>query len=409
MARLDIDGGRVLSDLEALRRIGGLDRAVDRPALGVADLEAREWVGARLEAAGLAVAIDGVANVFGRTPGATRYLIIGSHTDTVPDGGWLDGSLGVVYGLEIARAWMEAGGSGDVGIEVANFSDEEGTFRPLLGSSAFTGTISSDVALASCRPDGASVAQVLAETPYADRPIARLDPETHVGFLEAHIEQGPVLDSGQEQVGIVEAIAGLTRVQVTYFGQADHAGTTPMAMRRDASQAAITLAALIPAIARRHGSENTLWNVGDLSVRPGSYNVVPGEARVLIEYRDTDRAVLDKLTTATRLEAQAFGTARGLSVDVVHAGTTSPATLDSSLTATLEQAAHEVGARYLFMRSGAGHDAMALAQHLPTALLFVPSIGGRSHHPDEDTDAEDIVLGARVMARAVEMTLASSG
>ena len=179
-----------------------------------------------------------------------------------------------------------------------------------------------------------------------------------------------------------------------------------MALRRDAGQAAVTLAALVPAIARRHGSEDTLWNVGNVSLHPGGYSVVPGTALLQVEYRDTHRTTLDLLTTATEQEAHAFGAARGLDVEVLRAGTVSPASMDQKLTSELETAATALGAPFLFMKSGAGHDAMALADRIPCALLFVPSVGGRSHSAAENTAAEDIVLGARVLARAVETRLA---
>jgi N-carbamoyl-L-amino-acid hydrolase len=203
-----IDGDRLLSDLRHLASFGKVGTGVNRRALSAIDMEARAWLVGRMQAAGLATRIDGIGNVIGHTPHARRILI-GSHSDTVPNGGWLDGALGVIYGLEVARAFMEQGGSGDIGIEIVSFSDEEGCFSTLLGSRSFTGELDWAKAVDAVNEDGTRLEDALAAAGLAGQGPARIDPAVHAAFLEAHIEQGPVLENLGARIGSVTAIAGL--------------------------------------------------------------------------------------------------------------------------------------------------------------------------------------------------------
>ncbi len=403
MVKLAVDPDRVLAELDELARIGGDGRAVHRPALSPGDVAARLWLEERMAAAGLETRIDGVGNVFGRTPGARRRLLLGSHTDTVPGGGRLDGALGVLYGLEIARAFMAAGG-GDPGLEVIDFSDEEGTFRPLLGSRSYADSLDEGSGVRSA--DGRSLQEALDATPWCGRPPERLDPQAHLGYLEAHIEQGPTLEASGCDVGVVDAICGLARLRVVFSGRADHAGTTPPELRRDAGSAALTLAAEVPDLGATHDA--ALWNVGGVDLEPGMYNVVPARAVVLIEYRGHRPDCLESVAAATGRRAHELAEASGLTVEVERGAIAAPARLDEDFGRALESAARQTDASARRMVSGAGHDAMAIAPHLPAGLLFVPSVGGRSHDPDEDTRPEDIVRGLKVLTRAVEIILADS-
>jgi len=226
-----IDAARVLTDLRALARFGAHGTGVSRPAFSAADIAARRWLAARFAEAGLAAHMDGVGSVLGRDVRAGIVLLAGSHSDSVPAGGWLDGALGVIYALETARAWRRARPDSAVGIDVISFADEEGTYAACLGSQTFCGTID-DVAW---RSDALRTA--LAAAGLSGRPDHRLDADRHKAYLEAHIEQGPRLEAAQVDVGVVVGIVGVRRLQVCFAGRADHAGTTPMAMRRDAGAA----------------------------------------------------------------------------------------------------------------------------------------------------------------------------
>src|SRR5690606_9668350 len=222
------DAQRTIADLRALAAFGRVGTGVNRRALTGEDMAARAWLVERMRAAGLEAEIDGIGTVIGRTPGAKRHVLIGSHTDTVPKGGWLDGAMGVIFGLEVARAAMEAGLPGEVGVEVASFCDEEGRFAGLMGSSVFCGTRTLEDALALRAEDGAVLRDAVAAAGLAGREVARLDPARHVAYLEAHIEQGPVLEQAGKQIGIVTEIVGVERGRVIFTGRSDHAGTTPM-------------------------------------------------------------------------------------------------------------------------------------------------------------------------------------
>ncbi|MBW1685320.1 MAG: hydantoinase/carbamoylase family amidase [Deltaproteobacteria bacterium] len=393
-----IDADRLLADLRALAEFGRCGSGVHRPFLSPEDRQSRHWLVERMRDAGLEAQIDGVGSVYGRCPGVGRALLIGSHTDTVPRGGWLDGALGVIYGLEIARARSEAGEPGPLGVDVISFADEESAFLELAGSRAFCGSLSDADIHGARNREGVQLAAALAEAGWAERPRARLDPSRHVAYLEAHIEQGPRLEAAGRRIGVVTSLVGIRRVQVTFSGQADHAGTTPMHLRRDAGAALIDFCHDLRARLDKAGEAESVWNLGRVSFEPGAANVVPAEAQVLIEYRDPSAAQLDRIN-AEIASAVAAADGRG----AVRATTTPvaavpPTQLDPALADVIASAAQGRGQLPLHMTSGAGHDAMTLSPHLPSAMLFVPSIGGRSHDVAEDTAEQDIILGAQVLA-----------
>lgn len=394
-----IDGDRLLADLRALQQFGAHGPGVDRIALSAADLAARRWLVGRLQQAGLTASLDRVGNVFGRDPGTEKAILIGSHTDTVPRGGWLDGALGVICALEIARAAREAGEKSPVGIDVVSFEDEEGTFLPFLGSRSFCGTLAKTEIAAARTEDGAGLAAAL--RPLAgETPPHRLEPARHLAFLEAHIEQGPRLEALGRRIGVVTGITGIRRLRVTAKGAANHAGTTPMAMRRDAGAALIRLAAWIGDAFPAFAGTETVFTIGAMAFRPGAANVVPGEAEMAVEIRDLDTALLDRMENALRERVVEAG--RG-SVSVVIERTTevTPTTMADDVVAALTAAAAAHGEEPVRLPSGAGHDAMVLGRMIPAGMLFVPSIGGISHHVSENTADADIVLGCTVLADAV--------
>jgi N-carbamoyl-L-amino-acid hydrolase len=405
---IEINPARLLATLEALRNIGRCGTGVHRPALTPADLEGRLWLRECLVKLGFDARLDRFGTVLGRAPGDAPAILIGSHTDTVPQGGWLDGALGVAYALEIATARVEALGAPAARVDVVSFQDEEGTFVPLLGSRAFIGEITAAESFADAEAiDGRRLGDALAVELIRARPILRLDTSRTLAFLEAHIEQGPRLEVRNLPVGIVTAIVGIRRFHVAIEGRADHAGTTPMELRRDAGAAALRLAVAILDRLNIDRGPDTVWNIGHISMRPGAANVVPDAAEFMIEIRDVEEKLLDALEAAIRKCAAADAFATGLPMTVERTAAIPATSMTPGVVHAFETSAEAMGAGSMRLASGAGHDAMMLARRVPAGMLFVPSIGGRSHHVSEDTRAEDIITGAQVMAGAVDLLLSS--
>ena len=395
---MNIDPDRFLSDLHHLRSFGATGPGVVRRAFSPPDIAAREWLVDQINAAGLAPHVDPAGNVFGLAGG--RSLLIGSHSDTQPEGGWLDGALGVIAGLEIARASAGAGGPP---ISFVSFQDEEGRFGALTGSDVWSGTVSMAEADQYADRDGVrfgtarqGLAHLMAEE--------FVDPARFSGFLEMHIEQGPVLDMAGEAVGVVTSIVGSRQLQVTIKGQQNHAGTTPMAMRRDAFQGAAEVAVRLRARMANVVTPESVWTIGNMRVHPGASSIVPGLAEFPLQWRDRDgdrldrmedviRAVLDEVAEETGLEV----TARQMRADLV------PVAMDEGIQAALSKAAefHAAG-RWRSMPSGALHDASNVSRLMPVGMLFVPSIGGISHDLAENTAEGDLVTGLTVLAEAAE-------
>ncbi|MHC4428392.1 MAG: hydantoinase/carbamoylase family amidase [Planctomycetota bacterium] len=398
---MKIDHARLLADLHQLAEFGKLERGVHRPFLSPQDLEAREWLRQRMQGAGLDAQIDGIGNVYGRARGVARAILIGSHTDTVPNGGWLDGALGVIYGLEIARAWVESRASVGPGVDVISFADEESAYLAMAGSRAFCGYLSDADIEAAMHEGGRTLREALVEAGYGGRPFARLDPDRHVAYLEAHIEQGPRLEAEGRRIGVVTGIVGIRRIRVSFSGQSDHAGTTPMRLRRDAGAALIEFChELRPRLERARGADG-VWNIGQVALHPGLGNVVPGSAELLIEYRDQSVEVLDGKEAEIQAAVAAADGRSSVAVSATEPQGLPPTGVDADLAQLISAAARGRGEAAVHMPSGAGHDAMVLSGQLPIAMLFVPSIGGRSHDVAEDTAEADILLGADVMADAV--------
>jgi N-carbamoyl-L-amino-acid hydrolase len=397
MAR--INGHRLISDLRELACIGAYQTGVDRTALSPKDIEARRWLVDKLRDAGLDASMDRVGNVFGRAPKAEKSILIGSHTDTVPKGGWLDGALGVGYALEIARSAIEANEPAAAGIDVISFQDEEGTFLPFLGSRSFFADIDDAEIAAAKSKDGASLAAALA-TIAGEPPPHRFDHKRQVCYLEAHIEQGPRMEAAGQRIGVVSALVGIRRFRIRSHGAANHAGTTPMAMRRDAGAALIALGAAVNAEFRRLADADTVWNVGNMIFRPGAANVVPSEGEMLLEMRDINAEVLDRLEA--RFVALVADADRGtVGVEVETTARIPPTAMAESLSAAIAAAATAHGEKPVRLPSGAGHDAMVVARFMPAAMMFIPSIGGISHDVRENTSDADIIFGCEVLADAV--------
>ncbi len=398
-----IDRRRLLADMHKLAEFGKVGTGVDRPAFSAADIEARAWLRERMADAGLDAEVDCVGNVFGRSRANGPGVLIGSHIDSVPNGGWLDGALGVIYGVEIARAATD--GADGQAVDVIAFEDEEGSYLPLLGSRSFCGELGDGEIDGARDASGAALASAIAEAGIAGRPAARFEDGRYRAYLEAHIEQGPRLEAEGRRIGVVTAIVGIRRFRVAFSGRADHAGTTPMNMRLDAGAASIRTAGELIGAFERDSGPATVWNIGKVTFEPGVANVVPGRAEFLFEFRDTDTAVLDALERRLHEVVREADGAGPVVATVEKSADIVPTPMDPKLGDLIEAASRDAGAASMRMPSGGGHDAMVLARHVPSAMLFVPSIDGRSHDVNENTDEDDIVLGCEVMARAVDRLL----
>ena len=398
---IEIDPARLLADLRHLATFGRHGTGVTRLAFSEPDIEARRWLRGRMEEAGLAAGIDDIGNVIGEAPAEGPAILIGSHSDSVPGGGWLDGAMGVIYGLEIARAVVEAGLAESCPVDAVAFQDEESTYLPTLGSRTLFGAVSEDEISVARNIDGHRLADAIASSGFADNPPRRLDPGRYRAFLEAHIEQGPRLEAEEIRIGIVTAIVGIRRFRLHIDGQAGHAGTVPMAMRKDAGAVAVGLTNAVLEAFPALGGPDTVWNVGSLTLSPGAANVIPDAAEIVIEIRDTDPSILDALEAGLRSLAREYASGSGQEIAALRTLDIPPAAMDTGLGDEIEAAARAFGAPHMRMPSGAGHDAMVLCRYIPSAMLFVPSIGGHSHTTIEDTSEEDIVLGCRVLADAV--------
>jgi N-carbamoyl-L-amino-acid hydrolase len=393
-----INGNRLISDLRELAAIGAYQTGVDRTALSAKDIEARRWLVDKLRHAGLDAAMDRVGNVLGRTLTTEKSVLIGSHTDTVPRGGWLDGALGVGYALEIARSAIEENEPLATGVDVISFQDEEGTFLPFLGSRSFFDDLDEAEIAAAKSKDGAlltAALQTIAEEP----PPHRFNRRRHVCYLEAHIEQGPRMEAAGQRIGVVSALVGIRRFRIGCHGAANHAGTTPMAMRRDAGAALIAFAAVIDTEFRRLADPDTVWNIGNMIFRPGAPNVVPGEAEMLLEFRDIKTEVMDRLEA--RFRALLAEPKRGVAINVETITYIPPTVMAENLGAAIAAAASARGEAPVYLPSGAGHDAMVVAHFMPAAMMFIPSIDGISHDVRENTSDADIIFGCEVLADAV--------
>ncbi|HEY6114817.1 MAG TPA: Zn-dependent hydrolase [Candidatus Dormibacteraeota bacterium] len=364
---LRVDGRRMLDDLRDLSAIGGRpDGGVDRVAGSPADLEARAWLGRRLEAAGMQARTDEVNNVFGRAArGSPPWLLTGSHTDTVPAGGRLDGAFGVIAALEAARTLVESRADAASNVEIVSFHDEEG----VTGGGGLSGS------------------RALLRGPHA----------AEIGaYLEIHIEQGPVLESEGLELGVVEGIVGIRRLDVVFEGEANHAGTTPYEARHDAGAAAGRLTSELRDLLR--GIEATMvGNVGVIRFEPGSPNVVPGRASLVVEVRSLANRSLDRACEAVRVAAERAAAAGGCTVKVDPGLTIEPVRMDAGIVDTLVRVCERSGRPWKRMSSGAGHDAGAMATRVPAGMLFVPSHRGVSHSPLEHTDDALLVGGCQAL------------
>jgi N-carbamoyl-L-amino-acid hydrolase len=401
-----IDGPRLLADLKRLAEFGRYETGVDRPTYSDVDVASRRWLADKYAEAGLEPVIDGIGNVFGRANQATRRLLVGSHSETQPRGGWLDGALGVVYGLELARAFAADPELKGLGIEPVAWADEEGHYGNMLGSRSFTGRLSEAEIDAAQNRDGEGLRDALVRAGFAGKPRIAVDPERYLGYLEAHIEQGDTLDSKGLKIGVVEGIVGIWNFRVVFTGQQNHAGTTQMARRKDAGVAMVRLATQIHDRFAGIAGPRTVWTIGRMLLDPNAPSIVPGRAEMQVQFRDIDVAVLERFGAALHELVAASDRAGPCQVTIEQLSQTETRIMDTAFEAAIEAAAERhVPGGHLRMPSGAGHDAQVISHKLRAGMMFIPSLKGISHHWSEDTKEDDIVLGAQVFADAAAAIL----
>jgi N-carbamoyl-L-amino-acid hydrolase len=392
---MQVDPDRFLKNLDDLRQFGAVGTGVVRPAYSAPDIAARAWLADQMRDAGLHVQYDAMGNLFGLAEGPS--LLMGSHSDSQPEGGWLDGALGVIAALEIARTSREQGGPQ---VSVVSIQDEEGRFGVTTGSAVWSGAVSLAEADLLTDHDGISLAQARQTMAHMAGPD--VDPSQFRGFVEMHIEQGPALDASGQKIGVVSDIVGIRDMRITFDGQQNHAGTTPMSLRRDAFQAVSQFNTVLNERLRNVVTPQTVWTIGHLTLSPNASSIVPGRARFSMQWRDGDTIRLGRMEQIIRTTAEEIGKQGGFEVSFGDMLGLEPVAMDARLRTALEQGAEHVAPeRWQVMPSGALHDATNVARLMPVAMLFVPSIDGISHAFEEDTKREDLVAGLQVLAAAV--------
>ena len=404
--RLRADGARVLADLAALRGFGTYKSGVHKPTFSEPHVQSLRWLEQRLGEAQLTASIDGIGNVLGSSDKPGRKLLAGSHLESQNYAGWLAGPLGVVYALEAARV-LNPDPAVDGAVEVAAWCDEEGHFGSFLGSRSYIGDVSeTEIDAARNRSDQEPMRAALARAGLAERPRVHVERGRHIGYLEAHIEQGETLERDHLKIGVVTSIVGIWQYRIIFTGEQNHAGTTRMAIRKDAG---VALAKFCVAIDERFPATcgpRTVWTTGRITLDPGAPSIIPGRAEMLFQMRDDDPDVVDRLERLLA-EMAAQATAQGpCSVAIERLRQGAPAMMDGTFQDAIEAASAEIaGGKSLRMPSGAGHDAQFLSTVMPAGMLFVPSIGGISHHWTENTDDADIVTGAEVFVETCRRLL----
>jgi allantoate deiminase len=405
-----LSGDAIVARLKSLARHTDIPGEMTRLSLSSSHRQAAAEVLGLFRAAGMTAEIDPLGSVAGRYASGrndAKTLIIGSHIDTVPDGGIYDGPLGVMAGLAVVEELARQGRRLPFNIEVLAFSDEEGVRfpSPFSSSRALAGTFDGKL-LAEKDKDGVSRAEALKAfgcDPEAWKTVAR-DPKSLIGYLELHIEQGPVLEAHHEVLGVVSAIVGLSRGRITVTGKAGHAGTTPMDMRKDALTCAAEIVLMLEQLGR--DTDELVATVGQLSVSPGAGNVIPAKVSFSYDIRSPRDPVRVRALALAMGRAREIAEARGCAIDIEMTSATPAAACDPALMQALssaigQQKAGNASGKVREMVSGAGHDAMVFRNVCPQAMLFVRSKDGLSHHPDEFTSAEDVGKAARALYEAV--------
>jgi beta-ureidopropionase / N-carbamoyl-L-amino-acid hydrolase len=405
-----VDGAALRNRLERLSTFGrpasgSFADGVSRVAYSDADLQGREYVIGLMRAAGLDTRIDPAGNIFGRRPGgdtALKPILFGSHIDSVPNGGNFDGDLGSLSALGAIEACHAAGMATRHPLEMVVWAHEEGVaFGRGLACSRI---VAGDIKPADMDEVWNGIRRADAIRRIGGDPDRILDARRPKGswhcYLELHIEQGGTLDRAHIPVGVVEGIVAIDRYDAIVTGFANHAGTTPMNERQDALVAASQLALAVREVATREPGRQ-VGTVGHLELTPNAPNVIPGSARLTIEFRDLSTTKLEAMGTALRARAQDIASATGTRIELLDAGRNPPASASTDVQLAIERAAGGLTLESRRLPSGAGHDAQMMAQLVPMGMIFVPSVGGISHSPKELTGWQDCAQGADVLLRTV--------
>ena len=404
-----VNAARLHARIAALARFGALPGGgVTRSCWSPPHEEARAWLLGEIRAAGLQGWVDPAGNVFGGLgtssfSAAAPAVVTGSHIDTVPEGGILDGALGVLAGLECLHAIGEAGVAPRRPLVVAAWSDEEGRYGSLFGSRAFCGRLEAAAIPTMAAVDGERLVDAMARAGYdaAKAPAAAAPAGAVHAYIELHIEQGPRLDEAGVPIAAVDSIVGVRRSRLIFTGQAEHAGTTPMERRRDSFLAAADYALHARDLVVERGGGRSVTNIGVVYVHPGASNVVPGRTELVHEMRSPDPELLERLAQACETLAQEIGQRRGIGVEIRRTYATTPVACSPRVQAAVAAACKQLGLGCTTLYSAAGHDAQNLALVTDSGMLFIPSRGGKSHRVDETSDADAIERGANVLLRTL--------
>jgi len=403
-----VNNRRLMRDLNAIGRIGiGNHGAVTRLVFSIKELRSRQVLIHLMRQAGLTVRIDAIGNIFGRFEGSdprAPAVLAGSHLDTVIHGGKYDGPVGVIGALEAVRTISENKIRVRSPLEVVCFVGEESSRFGFstLGSSLAAGEVHADDLTHAVDPQGTKLENVLASLGITPRNLKsmRRDPKTLKAYLELHIEQGPILEAKGKRIGLVTSIAAPSRFRIIFKGRADHSGTTPMNMRKDALVASAQLIEHIEKVCRQYASMEkgrVVGTVGAIKVEPGVINAVPGRAELAIDIRGASAQSKNRVARLVKQQARVIAKKRGIGVEVLTIREEDPVPLDKRLLLLTRELCDEKQINYEIMPSGAGHDAMQMAKITPAAMIFVPSKRGISHNPLEWTDPKDIALGTQLL------------
>ena len=400
---LKSNGERLWASLMAMAEVGATARGGNcRLALSEEDKAGRELFSHWCREAGLSLSVDAIGNLFARRAGSDPHaapVMMGSHLDTQPEGGRFDGVYGVLAGLEVVRRLNDLDIQTRKPLEIAVWTNEEGArFTPaMFGSAVFTGSLALAEALAIRDADGVSVADELRRTGYAgQRPLGgEVD-----AYFEAHIEQGPILEDNAKAIGVVSGGQAIRWLDVTVEGMAAHAGTTPMPLRKDALYGTARMIQAVEQLAADFAPEG-LTTVGELSIAKSSRNTIPGLLQFTVDLRHHRDEAIEAMERELTLKLQAIASQRGLQVRIERHWVSPATPFDADCVAAVQQAVDGLGYAQQSIVSGAGHDAILLARYCPTAMVFIPCVGGLSHNEAEDVLPDDARQGADVLLNAV--------
>lgn len=401
---IKVNFDRLKKDIESLSQIGRDPQGgITRPSFSKADLEARDWLKERIESSGLALGEDGAGNIFGRKEGKGKTIMAGSHIDTVINGGMFDGSIGVLSALECLRRIKEENIPHSKPLEVASFTDEEGNLSgDFLGSRAFTGLLDQEILEKGLTPFGVPLAEILEGTNFTIQSIMEAHEQRPdiEAFIEIHIEQGPVLETENKTIGIVDGIAGKHYRWCSFAGKASHSGTTPLELRQDAflGLADFALKSTQHVATEHYGSMVT---IGRVSVRPGAFSIVPGQVDFSFEFRSQSKKTLEELKKHLFSLAEDIASTRGLEFGSKLVDETEPVSIPARIQDIMKDECENLGYSSMTLPSGAGHDVQILASVAEPGMIFIPCVDGISHSPQEMIQWEDLEKGANLLLQVL--------